>query len=214
MVGAILAMVRCSEFAEDVEEFLEREGLELRDDLDELLLISKTSSSESLSGGGKSASLTAIHCSTNVLNEMCFFCVGSLSPGEVTGTAALGDTLPEMGIRGGDRYLTAEVRELAILVSDLVCINAGRLIPTPSSEETSSSSLDASRMGEEGFGMVSISERVRCLRIGLDGARFGFGLSIPRRSSVEDTFNGRTGSTFAVCKGPYNQVTSESFNLG
>lgn len=221
MVGAILAMVKCSLAAELVDECREREGREPRDDLDELLRISSISSSESLWGCGKSWSETAIHCSTNVLNEMCFFCPGSLSVGEEMGTVALGETLPEMGIRGGLLYLTADVRLLAMLVSDFVWIKGGRRGPESSSEDTLSSSLlEASRMGEDGLGMVSISDSVRCLRIGLEGLRAGppgslarLGLSMPSRSSVEAILRGLTGSTLAVWSGPYSHVTSESFSL-
>lgn len=71
-------------------------------------------------------------------------------------------------------------------------------------------------MGDDGLGMVSISDNVRCFRIGFEGVRvpLSVGRSIPNLSSVVATFIGRTGSTAAVCNGPYSHVTSESLSLG
>jgi hypothetical protein len=77
-------------------------------------------------------------------------------------------------------------------------------------------------MGEAGMGMVSISERVRCFRIGFftgpetTGRSIGWSIptpSIPSRSAVVASRGGRTGSTWAVCNGPYSHVTSESLSL-
>jgi hypothetical protein len=104
IVGAILAMVKWSLDPDPVDELRDNDGRDDRDPRDELLRISSMSSSDSLSGAASSGSLIATHCSTNVLNEMCRLSfVSDLSVGEVTGTAPPGDTLPEMGIRGGDR---------------------------------------------------------------------------------------------------------------
>ena len=87
--------------------------------------------------------------------------------------------------------------------------------PSPSLSLPESSGRVASRMGDEGLGIVSISDNVRCFKIGFEGVRVPLrvGRSIPNRSSVVATFIGRTGSTAAVCSGPYSHVTSESFSL-
>ena len=65
------------------------------------------------------------------------------------------------------------------------------------------------------MGIVSISDKVRCLRIGFlaPGGRRTTGRSIPSRSSVVAVLGGGTASTLAVTNGPYNHVTSESFSL-
>lgn len=57
-----------------------------------------------------------------------------------------------------------------------------------------------SSTGELGMEVASISEIVRCLRIGFVVFFFaaGLGRSMPSRSSVEATLGARTGSTLAV----------------
>lgn len=96
------------------------------------------------------------------------------------------------------------------LVSDFVWLIEGRLDDEALDISSSSSGIVASRMGDECPGNVKSSDNVRCLRIpGLTPD----GRSILSRSSTGATFSGRTGSTAAVCNGPYNHVTSESFNL-
>lgn len=60
-----------------------------------------------------------------------------------------------------------------------------------------------SRMGDAGIGIVSISERVRCFRIGFLTGPETTGRSIPTpsipsRSTVVASRGGRTGSTEAV----------------
>jgi hypothetical protein len=169
MVGAIFAMVRCSDEAE--EECLDIEGL---DDRDELLAedrISSMSSSESLIRL-MGASSIATHCSTNVLNEMCFLPLGggagSPSIADSGGTNVLVPLAPVSGGNfGGFLSLTLVVRPPKMLVSDFVWSSIGRLPGLPiSSTSLSLPKLLDSRIGDEGIGMVSISDNVRCLRIG------------------------------------------------
>jgi len=141
-------------------------------------------------------------CSTKVLKLICLLPVeGASAPGErwpselsPIGGASL----------SGAKCLRPPVRTRTMFVSDFVWTSGGR----PEEDSSSSSCFVASRTGEEGWWMVSISDSVRCFRIG-----FLYAGSRPYLSSVDETFIGRTGSTCAVWRGPYSHVTSESFNL-
>lgn len=170
------------------EEWRERDG---REDLDELERISKISSSDSSCGMSEGSS-TAMTCSTKVLKliwrllfaECCSF--GGVPP-------SMGVVLSEMGILGGDRFRIPP-RDLTMFVSDFVWWSCGR---SRSMASVSSPPSVASKMGEEGVWMVSISERVRCFKMGFftPGSRLNL-------SSAVATLSGRTGSTAAVWRGP------------
>ena len=207
-----MAIVRCSDPDPSMLD-MDVRGVETED------FISSMSSSESSSAKVlMSCSSTATHCSTKVLKEMCRLLDGPallllLVGGKSKFSPLLGVWLAELARRGG-LFRLFLVRKM--FESDLVLWGVGRSTE-PSSESMSSSSLLVdSRIGEAGMGMVSISESVRCFRIGFFAGpprcRIT-GRSMPKRSSVVATLRGRTGSTWAVCSGPYSQVTSESLSL-